>query len=97
MIFTAQQARDNEENSVEDTLVKIYEKIKIVSKKDYDLSIVFGDDLHRTQGFEFRDAYRNQEDIKENLEKAGYSVRWDDDGFGNPTLYINWRFPTNQD
>jgi hypothetical protein len=89
MIFTAQQARDNEENSVEDTLNKIYEKIKIVSKKDYDLTIVFGDD----QGFEFRDAYRNTEEITENLEKAGYSVRWDADAFGNPTLYIDWRFP----
>ena len=88
MIFTAQQARDN--SSLKATLDKIYEKIKIVSKDKNDLTIVFGEN----SDFEYCDAFRNEEDIKENLEKAGYEVRWDyTTPLGIPTLYIDWRFP----
>ena len=81
-MFTAQQARDN--NSLKATLDKIYEKIKIVSVDKDDLTIVFGKD----SDFEYWEGYRNHQSIEENLEDAGYEVRWEHD---SATLYISWR------
>jgi hypothetical protein len=82
MVFTAQQARDN--NSRKATLDKIYEKIKIVSVDQDDLTIVFGKDPN----FDYWEAHRNQQSIEENLKDAGYVVRWEHD---YATLHISWR------
>lgn len=86
MIFTAQQARDNHRDDVSHILEVIYEKIKIASRDETDLSIVFGD-----TGIEYVHP-RDETEITNRLEAVGYSVRWDVNHNNNPRLYINWRF-----